>query len=185
MTPTYERVRQLFDYDPETGVVIRICDVHSGKNKVQCKAGTVVNHINKSTGYMEVRVNGVIQKLHRVIWLWMEGYWPETDIDHINQIKSDNRWGNLRVVSRSCNRKNISNTKNNTSGVKGVGFYKKLNQWSATITNSKKRYNLGYYQDYLDAVAARLAAEQCLKWEGCESSSPAFKKIQEYLTETS
>jgi hypothetical protein len=46
----------------------------------------------------------------------------------------------------------------NTSGCRGV--YKKRSKWAAYIDVGKKRYWLGSYEDYDDAVAARKGAEE-------------------------
>ena len=32
-----------------------------------------------------------------------------------------------------------------------------------------------------DAVCARLAAEQCLNWEGCDSNSSAYQFVKKYI----
>lgn len=32
-----------------------------------------------------------------------------------------------------------------------------------------------------NAVCARLAGEQCLDWEGCDSNSPAYKYVKENI----
>ena len=42
-------------------------------------------------------------------------------------------------------------------------------------------YHLGIFTDFTEAVAHRLSSEQCLNWSNCDSFSPAFKHIQNYL----
>ncbi len=49
--------------------------------------------------------------------------------------------------------------KDNTSGVKGVSWYRSTNKWIAHITFQKKKYNLGYYENIEDAIKARENAE--------------------------
>ena len=49
--------------------------------------------------------------------------------------------------------------KDNTSGVKGVNWYKPTNKWVAHITFQKKKYTLGYYTNIEDAIKARKNAE--------------------------
>ena len=48
---------------------------------------------------------------------------------------------------------------NNTSGVPGVEWYKRKRTWRATICFKGKRYYLGCYHDFEDAVNARKEAE--------------------------
>ncbi len=105
---------------------------------------------------------------------WPNGYMPENEIDHTNRNRSDNRIENLREVSRSCNRKNTGNQKNNSSGVKGV-HKSGQSGWSAHIGNGKEQHYLGYTKDFEEAVLLRLAAEQCLGWSGCDLASPAYQ----------
>lgn len=48
----------------------------------------------------------------------------------------------------------------NTSGYKGVHFYKRDNNWIAQITKDGKRHSLGYFEEIEDAIAARKEAEE-------------------------
>lgn len=82
------------------------------------------------------------------------------EIDHKNGVRHDCRKSNLRYCTRTQNTWNSTIPKNNTSGVKGVSFYKSRNKWVAYITIHKKHKNLGYYTNYYDAVKARLDAEK-------------------------
>ena len=59
--------------------------------------------------------------------------------------------------------------KNNTSGIKGVGWYSRRGKWQARIGFKGRNYCLGYFDKIEDAAAARKAAEQemhgeFLKW---------------------
>lgn len=125
-------------------------------------------------GYVAISVQGKLHLAHRLAWLFVHGYLPEHQVDHINRIRDDNRIENLREVSRSCNLRNTGNFVNNTSGVKGVYWNKGKNKWHAQIRINLKMKHLGYYDDFQDVVCARLTAEQCVGWSGCDSNSPAF-----------
>lgn len=133
-------------------------------------AGSKATH-----GYLSVGINGKNHYVHRIVWLLHHGYLPENEIDHINRNKADNRIENLREVSTQCNRRNYGTCKKNTSGVKGISWHKDAKKWMPGITINKRGYNLGLYKDFNEAVLARLAAEQCLDWQGCDSSSSAYK----------
>tara|TARA_R110002126_G_scaffold97397_3_gene226995 strand:- start:1732 stop:2421 length:690 start_codon:yes stop_codon:yes gene_type:complete len=64
-------------------------------------------------------------------------------IDHRNGIRTDNKLKNLRWVTRSQNCHNTSISRNNTSGITGVGYNKSAQKWSATMEiNGKKLYKL-------------------------------------------
>ena len=87
----------------------------------------------------------------------MTGIWPEgKQIDHINLIKSDNRWVNLRLATPSQNKSNTGKRADNTSGFKGVS--KLGNKWKAQCTANKKFKYLGLY------ATPELAAEAYEKY---------------------
>jgi len=50
--------------------------------------------------------------------------------------------------------------RNNTSGVPGVCWYARKKRWQAAICFKGKRYYLGYYRQFEDAVKARKQAEE-------------------------
>ena len=163
----HKRARELFDYRHDGSLIWKIS---KGTKRIGSVAGTF-----NQTVYSDVKIDGKQYKAHRLIWLWHHGYMPEGDLDHINRVKSDNRIENLREVSRSCNMRNRGNYKTNKSGVKGVYTCKGLgNVWVSHIAVNGKLYKLGYFKCFDEAVLTRLAAEQCLNWDGCDSSSPAY-----------
>ena len=159
----YRRVRELFDYRPDGCLIWKVRRGKAAPGKIAGCGGGVE--------YTMVGIDGIIYPAHRIIWLWHHGYMPEDDLDHINRIKSDNRIGNLREVSMSCNMRNAKMYRTNKTGVKGIcgdGVYQvQIN------ANGKNNY-IGRFKDFDEAVLARLAVEQCLDWAGCDSSSPAY-----------
>lgn len=76
------------------------------------------------------------------------------EVDHINGNKLDNRKVNLRICSRKENCKNVSKSKINSSGYKGVSFHKQRNKFRAYITIENKQKWLGYYETALEAAIA-------------------------------
>jgi len=105
----------------------------------------------------------------------MEGFLPKNiDIDHKNKCKTDNRWVNLRLISRQCNIRNCKVGVNNTSGVTGVSWDGRLNKWTSQIHLNLKKHHLGCSNDFNEAVLLRLAAEECLDWNLCNSNSSAY-----------
>jgi hypothetical protein len=91
------RIRELLDYDPETGHLTWRVD-----RAMRVRAGDRAGYSDYS-GYITIRINGTNYQAHRLAWLWMKGEWPEEEIDHINRIRDDNRWSNLREANRSGN----------------------------------------------------------------------------------
>lgn len=66
-------------------------------------------------------------------------------IDHINRDPSDNRRMNLRAASHSNNMANRGRPSHNTSGFKGVSYYKRSQKWIAYIGYNGKLKHLGYF----------------------------------------
>ena len=142
---TAEQAREVLTYDPETGFFVW----NTGNT-----AGCFV-----STGYWRIKIFRVEYLAHRLAWLISTGEWPDGEIDHINQNRSDNRLVNLRVVTRSENLRNAKLRETNTSRVTGVHMDKKDSLWWARIQVNKSRVSLGRYKNWFDAVCARKSAE--------------------------
>lgn len=96
---------------------------------------------------------------HRVVWLMCTGDWPNQQIDHINGVRSDNRFENLRDVSAAENMKNLTLQSRNRSGVPGVNWCPRQQKWRVYITTNRVMKSLGFFDDFDLAVAKRRAAE--------------------------
>ena len=169
-----ERVKELLTYDPNTGFFTWKV-MNSPTGTVGSKAGTITQ------GYRMIGIDGSMFRASRLAFLYMEGYTPENHVDHINRVRDDDRWCNLRHVTQSCNMRNVGNRKDNKSGVKGVTWDKKVSKWLSRITVNNKMIFVGLHKSLDNAACARLAAEQCLDWSGCDSSSPAYKYVKENI----
>jgi hypothetical protein len=85
--------------------------------------------------------------------------------DHKDLNGLNNSRANLREASSCLNNQNASLRSDSTSGFRGVGFFSLENKWKARIQIGKIRLNLGTFNEFEDAVAARLAAEErYYKW---------------------
>lgn len=168
---TQERVKELFVYD--NGKLFWL--VNRGKAKSGDQAGAFDGR------YFSTTVDGKSIKTHRLIFLYHHGYLPENQIDHIDRNVKNNKIENLREVVVVCNQRNTGNRSDNVSGVKGVYFSNKHNKWIAQIKVYGRNINLGVYFDFAEAVCHRLAAEQAEKWEGCDSTSPAYLYVKRHI----
>jgi hypothetical protein len=161
---TYEELHRRYIYLSIEGLLISM--------KTEKIIGT-----NSGQKYLSVTIDGKSYTVHRIAYYMYHGYWPENDIDHINQNPRDNRICNLREVSRSCNRRNSKTPCHNESGIKGIGWSKDKNRWIAKIYYKKKAIHLGVFKNFINAVKARNYAEQKLNIISCDYNSPA----KEYL----
>ena len=81
---------------------------------------------------------------------YVEGYTLDRIDTNGNYEPKNCRWADAFV--QNANRR-VAN--NNTSGFIGVSWVKSYNKWVSTIAVNKKRINLGYFKDKMEAVRAR------------------------------
>ena len=162
-----ETLKQIVSYDPETGRLtwlprplsmfkcLRDCAAWNAKY-----AGQIAFNTTWPNGYKAGHIFKKTQLAHRVAWALATGEWPDSQIDHVNGDRSDNRLVNLRKATPEDNQKNTKQRIDNTSGVKGVDFQKSSGLWRARIVHNKRRVEIGKFINYDCAVAARKAAER-------------------------
>ena len=74
-------------------------------------------------------------------------------VDHINHNVLDNRRVNLRLATQAQNGANRSGrNKNNTSGYRGVSWYKPLKKWYSYLRINGERKYLGVFTRLEDAA---------------------------------
>lgn len=163
---TEKRLKEVLDYrDGEFYWKVR------SSNRI--KVGDTAGYLD-TNGYIVTRIDGQLYRNNRLVWLWFHGYMPEQLVDHKDRNKTNNLIQNLRVISSQCNNRNIGQRANTSSGVKGVYWHPGAGKWMASIAVDGKIIYLGLHNDLVEAACHRLAAEQSLGWEGCDSSSPCF-----------
>lgn len=170
MSITQEQLKKKVYYR-EDGVLCWRGDFSSRARKNE-PAGCLIG-----SGYVLLRINKVLYKAHRLVWLYHNGYFPENQIDHIDRERANNRIENLREVSQICNSRNMKTRGSNTSGIKGLYWEESTQKWIVQAKVKYKHIHLGCFQDYDEAVCHRYAFEQCVGWHGCEVDSPTKKYI--------
>ena len=135
-----KRLKKLFKY--ENGLLIRIV-----KTSNNTKVGDVVGTSTDTAGYAIVKIDGAIQKVHRMIWIYHNGAIEDKYIiDHKDRNKSNNKIENLRKVTKQENSFN--------SNAKGYYYYKKLKKWRAMIGIDGVRKSLGCFETEAEAKVA-------------------------------
>lgn len=89
----------------------------------------------------------------------LDNYNTDDVIDHINRNPLDNRKCNLRITDKYNNDLNRGLKSDNTSGITGVCWHKKLSKWRVRVNYLKKEINIGYFDKFIDAVKMRLIYE--------------------------
>ncbi len=77
---------------------------------------------------------------------------PGKDIDHKNRNKLDCRKSNLRLTNKSENALNAGIRENNTTGYRGVSFYKRLGKFRAYHTFRQNVRHLGMFTTAKEAA---------------------------------
>lgn len=108
------------------------------------------HQINKISWYIDKGyINSYKEgKMHRYVIKAKEN----EIVDHINNVKHDNRTSNLRLVSKSLNSYNRTKKKNASS--KYFGVYTNLEKWQSYIKHNGKSYYVGIFEKEEDAAEA-------------------------------
>lgn len=112
-----------------------------------------------NTGYLGVSYCGSSWLVHRLIFILMTGDFPLDNVDHINRVKLDNRWENLRDVPQKLNTRNLNMNKHNKTGVSGVYWDKDREKYRAQISLDNKTKYLGLFDSLDEAKRVRQEAE--------------------------
>ena len=113
-------------------------------------AGTQLN-----TGYIQIKIAKRFYLAHRLAVFYMTGKWPKDEVDHVNRIRDDNSWWNLREASLS------KNCVNRPSRLKFQGVEKRNGGFIAYMKLNYKKMHLGCFDTLEEAAeVARLARIQ-------------------------
>ncbi|QBR52757.1 HNH endonuclease [Erwinia sp. QL-Z3] len=155
---TASEVKKILNYDSDSGIFTWILPASKS-----IKPGRVAGSIS-SNGYLRIKINGKSYPAHRIAWLLVHNTFPDTEIDHINGEKLDNRITNLRIASRLQNNRNVIKRKDNTSGFKGVSWQLPNKKWVARISVNRKRLTIGFFDSKEEAAEAYKQAS--IKYHG-------------------
>lgn len=170
---TQKRLRELLDYNPETGIFTwRV------KKAPRLKIGEEAGWIGDR--YRQIGIDRNLYSASRLAWLYMEGFLPEgIEVDHIDRVKSNNKWENLRLISHACNAKNIGLKSHNVTGVNGVCFDKARNAWLVQMQHNGERVVRKRFKTKIDAIICRWESEKEYNWQDCNTTSSAYLYLKE------
>lgn len=158
-TLTQQRLKDLIDYDPDTGV----CHWRLS-NSNRCVTGKVAGGIS-TKGYRALTIDRVRYREHVLIWFYITGVWPKEQIDHKNEVRDDNKLGNLRKATRFMNAQNIRNpTARNKCGYLGVSQHR--GRFYASIRIMGKQTHIGSFDNPESAHNAYVLTKRKVH-EGC------------------
>lgn len=147
-----ERLYELLEYDDRTGIFLwrldRAAHVHAGDI-----AGRVA-----VDGYRQIKIDQAYYRAHRLAWLYVNGTWPSSDLDHKDGNRDNNSITNLRLATKTQNQANRKRSISNKSGYKGVVFRsenaRRLKPWRAIIGHCGRSITIGHFGTAKEAHAA-------------------------------
>lgn len=144
---TAERLRELVVYEPETGVF------RWRVGRPGCRAGDECGRVS-AWGYTEIGIDGKLRRANRLAVLYMTGQWPDGVVDHINRVRNDDRWENLRAATHQQNCFNGPAR----GAIKGISWDASRSKWLAQARIDGVKKNLGRFACIGAAIAAHRKA---------------------------
>jgi len=145
----FESLEEEMTYDPDTGEFWWVCQNKARNRNLDKPVGSP-----NGRGYLRIKYKGKSHSSHRLAFKFMGEPVPDC-VDHINGVKGDNRWDNLRPADR---RKNVVNSElrsDNTQKYRGIVNHKLCNGWTAQGSDENgKRVHLGVFTSKREAALA-------------------------------
>tara|TARA_R110000851_G_scaffold247164_1_gene399669 strand:- start:244 stop:738 length:495 start_codon:yes stop_codon:yes gene_type:complete len=136
----------MLTYDEATGKLVWKSGYGGGYS------GREAGHVT-DRGYIRVNHKRRGFLAHILAWVIVTGDLPEHEIDHINGVSGDNRWCNLRSVTREINQRNVRRKRSKNVAIAGV--VRNAAKWSVTCRHER----VGQFHCLGQAIKARRVEE--------------------------
>ena len=135
---TQSQLQELLHYNPETGIFTSV-----GNPRQRIFRGNVVGYKRRDDS-IEIEIYSVKYRAHRLAWLYMTGGWPKECVDHINGIKSDNLWKNLKIRERLVKNKKRPSDGSRIGVLSFINQNGKIKKWMYRTKEYKRWENMMY-----------------------------------------
>lgn len=157
--PSLEILDEKLILDPETGIL------RWRKINPKCHRADGIAGCDNGSGYINIGIGSIYYKAHRLVWKIFHREEPPPCLDHVNGLTLDNRPCNLRAATLSDNAANTKYRTDNTSGVKGVHWDKRVQRWIVTCMHNGKRKSVGRFTDFDEACTISKVARENMHQE--------------------
>ena len=159
------QVKELLDYNPETGIFTwrhRPAALKRWNVRYEGQSAGSRNTV----GYIILTIFKVHYLAHRLAWLHCHGEWPQFEIDHIDGDRANNALSNLRKATHQQNSWNGKSLVTNRLGHRYVSFCTVMNKFLVQFMQGKdKRIYKAYFDTIEEAIADRDRMAAILKGE--------------------
>lgn len=146
--PPLEVLLEKFTYCSVSGTL-----THNKSYSNFIKAGDDAGYLRKD-GYLQVKVNSKAYLVHRICYYMHTGEQPEY-IDHLNKVRSDNRFINFRSCTHAENMKNKSDYSNNLTGDRNISYHIRDGVYEVKFRVDGKQHYVGRSNTLEGAIAIR------------------------------
>lgn len=154
-------MKEYLRYNPKTGIIYWIKQKNpNGKNQISKVAGTIADY--KTDKRCLITFDRKMYLRYRLAFIFMNKPIPKL-VDHINRNSLDDRWKNLRSVTKA------QNAWNSKINITGVYFCKKKKGFVSKITHQGKEKYIGLFKTRTEAHDAYLKTKRKLHgshWTG-------------------
>lgn len=134
-----EHLKELLAYDAMTGNFTR-------KKSIKGHSiGDKLGHMRD--GYHYIQNQGFNYPAHKLAFYFMTGIYPNSDVDHIDRDRSNNRFSNLRIATRSQNMLNTTSHRDSELQCKNVSFIPKTGKFNVKLTVNGRVKHIGNFDD--------------------------------------
>lgn len=149
---TQKQLQKELVYDLSTGEFHRRI-ARCNRVEIGDLVGTLDSH-----GYLQIRVSGRLYLGNRLAWLYMTGDWPPLDIEHRDNVRSNNRWHNLRLTTRVRNGMNRRCRKDSLTKMKNIMQCGEGGRYRVRVSVGRRRVHVGYFDTLKEAEEAHVRA---------------------------
>lgn len=152
MLISHERLLQVLDYNPDTGI-FRWKEAIGPRAQIGEIAGSRTKDSHNT--YHRIHIDGRTYRAHRLAWFYVYAVWPTNEIDHINRNSLDNRVSNLRDATHSLNRLNSNLHRSNEIGHRNIGFNRRSGKYRVRFIVKGQQHFLGSFKTLEAAMQIR------------------------------